>query len=138
MYRPQVVLSSIALITLFIILFLLPVLIHYVNFSEVLDSSIYRIICCGVFISFSLCLYCASYIATKIVQVSLLKNHNVKRKLGISYKILDSKLISFIAIISLLIGFFLIIESVNIRINTGETNEHWSRYIAMLFLSFFL
>ena len=61
----------------------------------------------------------------------------MKRKLGISYKILDSKLISFIAIISLLIGFFLIIESVNIRINTGETNEHWSRYIAMLFLSFF-
>lgn len=137
MYRPEVILSTFALflLTTSILLMADPIYFYLKNFI-ILDSSIYRFIFSGLLLTISTSLFCVSFLSSKIVKVSLLKDHNTKTKKGLSYLILDSKLSTLLSIILLLFGIFLVKDSLIERIRTGQTNEHWSRYLSMLFLIF--
>jgi len=135
MYRPHVILTLFAFIVgvVSLVLMIEPIN-YYINFGEVKEFMIYRFCFSGLGSVITTLLFSVSFISEKIVRASILKSRNeISSKIFIG-RFFDSKLM-WVLIVSLLVaGFLLIGDSLKMRITTGETYEHWSRYIAMIFI----
>lgn len=130
LYRPQILLNTAAFI-FYIISFSLmynPIL-HYIIHKNVSDWMIYRFIVSDVFALIGVVLFSTSYILHNTVWLSLSEKVESNKTKGISVRFFDSKFSTVIAFVFMVFGIFIISDSILSRIETGKTNEHWSRYI---------
>jgi len=135
MYRPHVILITIAFfIAILSIALIVNPTIHYLKHKEVMDFAIYRFCFSGLGSILTTLLLSIAYISEKIVTVSILKSQkDISSKLFIG-KFFSSKLSWLFIVFLLITGFLLVSDSLVSRITTGATNEHWSRYVAMIFI----
>jgi len=92
---------------------------------------IYRFLVAEVSGIIALLLLSISSITNNVVHFSL--PSKTARKKTITYYIFEYRMAIYISILCFLIGTLLIFNSIWHRITTGLTNEHWSRYITMVF-----
>lgn len=95
------------------------------------DWMIYRFLVADVSALISLLLFAVSSITQNVVQFSL-QSKNIHKK-NVLYFIFEHRMAIVISIIFYVVGSLLVFNSVWSRITTGLTNEHWSRYITMMF-----
>jgi glycosyltransferase involved in cell wall biosynthesis len=111
--------------------FMISPIVTYLKFHYVQEDMIYRFLGCNVLAIIAMLLLSISTISSNVIHFTL--QDNLIRKKTILYYVFESKLAIFLSILSFLIGTLLVYNSVWHRITTGVTNEHWSRYITMMF-----
>lgn len=137
LYKPNRLLNLAAAVSLLAALAVIAEpAFYYLRNRSLLDWMIYRFIVSNILGVLSLLFFSASYLSEKMVKITLSKDINmINENKSLVAKVYNSKLIWVIATVFFITGVGMVIQSVIERINTGHTNEHWSRYIA---LSFFL
>lgn len=78
--------------------------------------------------------FMASFISERIVGITLSSSTEERPLQIITSKFFKSGLSHWVAGLCVVIGLALVANSLFDRLTTGETNEHWSRYIVMSFL----
>lgn len=133
MYRPQLLLMAAGIIFLALSLVLIfePTVFYFSN-TIVLDTSLYRIIIAYLGFITSVILFSSSYLTERIVRIALLKDHSKKSKKIFVSRFFESGYSWFGIILIVLIGLAMVSSSFMERILTGETYEHWSRYLTMM------
>ena len=130
LYRPQVIFNTLALLVLFLaVVFMFSPINFYLNTHSVQEEMIYRFIVSEVLCVFSFLLFSSSYIVQSTIRLSILDTKDFDNKKGLSAYFFESRISTYLASFLIIIGFMSIFNSLLSRIETGETNEHWSRYI---------
>ena len=131
MYQPQKILLPVSI--LFYVFggsLLIGPLMHYIAYHNVEEWMIYRVITGGIFATIGTLFLTGAYLTYKIVSETI----NLAVKKNLMYRFFNSWVLWAIVLLFLGTGFGLVFHSVVVRLETGHTNEHWSRYIAMCFL----
>lgn len=136
LYRPQVIFNSIAsfLLCISFLLMFHPISYYYIHL-QVADWMIYRFIIAETFGLTAVVLFSSSFVLHNTVWLSLSNSIEKEKIHGSIVSFFKSKLTTFFALVLILVSVLLIWKSINTRLSTGHTNEHWSRYIAFSFLS---
>jgi len=136
LYRPQVIFNSIASFLLCIsFLLMFHPISYYYSHLQVADWMIYRFIIAETFGLTAVVLFSSSFVLHNTVWLSLSNSIEKEKIHGSIVSFFKSKLTTFFALVLILVSVLLIWKSINTRLSTGHTNEHWSRYIAFSFLS---
>jgi len=106
--------------------------IYYLQNHSLLEWMIYRFIVSSLFIIGSALSFSAAYFSEKIVRVTVLKNVDSSKPRSINARFFDGVWVWVTSILLLLLGGSLVEASVLHRLKMRTTDEHWSRYIAML------
>ncbi|MES2287016.1 MAG: glycosyltransferase family 2 protein [Bacteroidota bacterium] len=133
LYIPYKIFNLIAVCCLSIALLIIasPFLFYLKNhFLE--DWMIYRFVVSTVFGLIGIILLSISHITYNVVCFTL--QPNAKQNKTILYYIFEHSTSILIALLCYLTGTLLVFNSIWERFATGLTNEHWSRYIAMIIL----
>lgn len=130
LYKPNVIFNILGFILIVgTILTMITPISFYLQNTAIEEWMIYRFVVSSLMILISLLFLTTSGIAERIVNITLF-DQNDQSKYSLLYRILNSKF-TYIAIIALFIsGFSLVYNSLIERLTTGQTFEHWSRYIA--------
>ncbi len=130
-YQPQRVLLPISLLSYLmgIALLIIPVS-HYLQYHNVEDWMIYRIIFAGIFSIIGTLFLSGAYLTYRVVSETISSSPSK----NIIHRFFNSWLIWAVIILAIVAGLGLVFSSVVTRIETGHTNEHWSRYLGMSFL----
>jgi len=136
LYRPQVIFNSIAsfLLCISFLLMFHPISYYYIHL-QVADWMIYRFIIAETFGLTAVVLFSSSFVLHNTVWLSLSNSIEKEKIHGSIVSFFKSKFTTFFALVLILVSVLLIWKSINTRLSTGHTNEHWSRYIAFSFLS---
>jgi glycosyltransferase involved in cell wall biosynthesis len=136
LYRPQIIFNTIASVFL---LFSLSIMFepigHYLSQKRVEEWMIYRFITAESLSIFAFFMFCSSFILHNTIWLSMSNDIKNDKTKGIIYSFFNSKFSTFVAIGSILFGIAMVWESLSTRIATGETHEHWSRYIGFSFFT---
>lgn len=133
LYAPYRVFSFFAgVFLLSAFLLLISPLNFYLTNQRVEDWMFYRIVFSSVFLIISFLLLGISNITRNVVDFTL--RPNTVRQRTILYYIFENHTAIFIALLGYAAGTVLVFNSLVSRLTTGLTNEHWSRYIAMIVL----
>lgn len=134
LYRPNRLLSLVG--TCFVLgmlaLITFPIL-NYLKLHIIEDWMIYRLVISCLFGISATLFFSASFITEKIVSITISRPSNEIKKGSLVRRIYSSKMIWFLPFLATVLGLTLIGGSLYDRLVLGETYEHWSRYIAMLF-----
>ncbi|MDP6908596.1 MAG: hypothetical protein QF371_03775, partial [Flavobacteriales bacterium] len=133
LYKPNRLLSLIGygFVLMAILLMIFPI-INYIGKSVIEDWMIYRMIVSNLLAISAMLFFSASFITEKMVSITVSRSTNKKRQSLVS-RIYSSKIIWIIPLLGVLLGLSLVGDSLLNRVLMGETNEHWSRYVAMSF-----
>jgi MFS family permease len=133
LYRPArpLILCAILLFTIGALL-MLPPLQYYLQSRKVLEWMIYRFLVSNLFGTAGCLCFCAGYLTEQIAEIALSTEISKARK-SFLQRFFQGPWLWAVAILLILIGGALVSGSVLQRIETGETYEHWSRYIVMTF-----
>ena len=115
-----------------LLLMILPIG-FYLQHGMLEDWMNYRFMVSGLLANVALILFLASFMAERIGGIVFDVQPESKALRIPSSKFFVSGFSHFLAAASLISGIALVGNSLIERIVTGETNEHWSRYIAMSF-----
>jgi glycosyltransferase involved in cell wall biosynthesis len=135
LYRPLRLFATLGVVSLAVAVgLMLGPFIHYVRYRNVSEVMIYRFIISDLAGVTAFLLLSAGYIAQRIVTLTLFSgadNRGLSRLLCRFFKARW-----FWAVPALLVvgGVSLVMYSFFERLSTGETFEHWSRFVAMSFL----
>ena len=136
LYRPQVIFNSVALLLfVFSALLMLQPVSFYMSHHKVAEWMIYRFIVSETFALTGMVLLSSSFVLHNTVWLSLSNNIEKEKISGIVVSFFKSKISTVLALGFLIVGLILIWNSLNTRLTTGHTHEHWSRYIAFSFLT---
>ena len=134
LYRPQIIINVLSLAFLLIsFLIMLQPVFNYIQSSYIEDWMIYRFIFAEVFGVLSFILFSFSFLLQNAVQLSLNLNKRNENAQSITAAFFKSKFSLFLGLFFLILGFTFISGSLLDRLESGHTNEHWSRYIAFSF-----
>ena len=134
LYRPQIIINFLSLAFLLVsFLIMLQPVFNYFQSSYVEDWMIYRFIFAEVFGVLSVILFSFSFLLQNAVQLSLNLNKRNENTQSIAAAFFKSKFSLFLGLFFLILGFTFISGSLLDRLESGHTNEHWSRYIAFSF-----
>jgi glycosyltransferase involved in cell wall biosynthesis len=135
LYQPQrlLLLTSFVFLAFGAALMLEPIL-FYLQQQRVEEDMIYRFLVSTIFGLFFALLVAASYLTEKIVTITLSRNFDASPNRSALYRFFNSYGLWVISIGFFIAGTLLISDSLITRLKTGETNEHWSRYIVTVFL----
>ena len=135
LYRPQVLFNSISfLFWILTSLIMLEPTLYYFTSKKVSEWMIYRFIIADVLGLAAVVLFSTSYLLKTSVSLSLSDNLINQKNKGWTSKFFESKISSIVGLLMISFGVSIIFGSIVDRIETGQTNEHWSRYIAFSFL----
>ena len=136
LYRPQVIFNTAAVFLLLIagILMVQPIGFYFSN-HKVAEWMIYRFIVSETFAVTAMILLSSSFVLHNTVWLSLSNSIEKEKISGIVVTFFKSTFSTILALVLLITGLVLIWNSVNSRLTTGHTHEHWSRYIAFSFFS---
>lgn len=134
LYRPQVIFNSLAVfVTLLAGIVMLQPLNYYFQFHRVEEVMIYRFIVGEVLGVFAFLLFASSYIVQSTIRLSILDSSDFNSRKGTASAFFESKFSTVVAFVLLVVGFVSIFNSLIIRLETGKTYEHWSRYFLFSF-----
>ena len=132
LYVPYKIFSLVALLCL---LFALVIMANPISFylqnHFVEETMIYRFLVADVSGLIALLLLSISSITNNVVHFSLMSKETQRK--NALYYIFEHRIAIFISVACYIIGSLLVVNSVWHRLTTGLTNEHWSRYITMIF-----
>ncbi len=132
LYRPNIMFNLFSLFALLVgILLMIKPTSFYLGNSFVEEWMIYRFILSSFAITVSALALISSGISERIVSMTLFDKNN-EQEYSIVYRFLASKFMWIIIILLAIIGLWFTYQSFLERLTTGETTEHWSRYVAML------
>jgi glycosyltransferase involved in cell wall biosynthesis len=132
LYVPYKIFSLVAsLCILFALVIMATPITFYVQKHFLEDWMIYRFLVADVAGLIALLLLAISSITSNVVHFSLQSKQT--RKKNILYYLFEHNIAIFISVLCYIIGSLLIVNSIWHRLTTGLTNEHWSRYITMIF-----
>lgn len=106
-------------------------IIFYFQYHCVQDEMIYRFLVSAVLGIMSIMLLSVSSISHNVIHFTLQSER--ARKKTLLFYLFEHRMALYISVVLYLFGTLLVYSSVWHRIITGNTNEHWSRYISMLF-----
>jgi hypothetical protein len=134
LYRPQVIFNSLAVfVSLLAGIVMLQPLNYYFQFHRVEEVMIYRFIVGEVLGVFAFLLFASSYIVQSTIRLSILDSSDFNSRKGTASAFFESKISTVVAFVLLVVGFVSIFNSLIIRLETGKTYEHWSRYFLFSF-----
>jgi len=132
LYRPNIMLNLFSLFALLVaVLLMIKPTSFYLGNSFVEEWMIYRFILASFAITASALAFVGSGISERIVNMTLF-NKTDEKKYSLVYRFLASKFAWVLIIGFAVVGLWFTYQSFIERLTTGETTEHWSRYIAML------
>ena len=132
LYVPYKIFSLVAVLCmLFAIAIMASPISFYLQNHFVEETMIYRFLVADVSGLIALLLLSISSITSNVVHFSLMSKETRRR--NILYYTFEHRIAIIISIACYVIGSLLIVNSVWHRLTTGLTNEHWSRYITMIF-----
>jgi glycosyltransferase involved in cell wall biosynthesis len=134
LYRPNRVLTALAVLCFLcaVGLMLVPVA-HYAHNHVLEDWMIYRFVVSNTIALLSVLLFSSSYLSEMTVRMALSNTPIGEWGGSLVYRMYSSPFVWVVVMMSLALGMMLIGESLFHRLKDGETNEHWSRYLAMSF-----
>ena len=136
LYRPQIIFNTFSFFTGIISLLIMWMpIVHYMRNYTVEEWMIYRFIVAELFAITSLLFFSSSFLLQKTVWLSISSNIKNNVKKGLAVRFFSSNISTILSFASIILGFSFIWASFTSRINTGMTNEHWSRYIAFSFFT---
>jgi glycosyltransferase involved in cell wall biosynthesis len=134
LYRPQIIINVLSILFLLVsFLIMFQPILNYIESSYIEDWMIYRFIFAEVFGVLSFILFSFSFLLQNAVQLSLNLNKRNENAQSIAAAFFKSKFSLFLGLFFLILGFTFISGSLLDRLESGHTNEHWSRYIAFSF-----
>ena len=132
LYRPARPLAIVGLVALAVaVAWMLRPIWYYVEHHRVLEWMIYRFLVSHVLGTIAALLLCASYLAAKVVKIARLAGERSPD--GVWSRFLSSRLFWLVPAVCFLGGGALVLASFLELLRTGETYEHWSRFVAMSF-----
>jgi len=107
-------------------------MIYYVANRSVLPWSLYRFLVSDVCGIGSCLMFCAAYLTDRIASIALVEEVKGNSRRLVT-RFFRGPWFWVAPALSAVIGVSLVLHSVVERLRTGETTEHWSRYVAMSF-----
>ncbi len=120
-----------AFFLLFAFALMLNPILFYIPNHYLLEEMIYRFLVSDVFGIIGVLLLSMSSLSRNVVY-STLQSKKVRKK-TLVYYMFEHPTAIVLSIICFIIGSALIFNSIYQRLTTAHTNEHWSRYITMIF-----
>jgi glycosyltransferase involved in cell wall biosynthesis len=133
LYRPARPLKLIAAaLLLAAVVLMLPPMLYYVQHRKVLEWMIYRFLVSNLFGTGACLWFCASYLTEQMSEIALSSEIKSVRP-TLSRLFFQSGWLWAAAGLFVLAGGVLVLGSFLQLLQTGETYEHWSRFIVMTF-----
>ena len=120
-----------AFFILFATVLMINPILYYISNHSVADDMIYRFLVADVSGIIGILFLSMSSISRNVVYASI--QPKKERKKTFVFYVFEHPFAIVLSIICFAIGTLLVIKSVLIRLATAHTNEHWSRYISMIF-----
>ena len=132
LYRPSRPLAIVGLIAFAMAAaWMMRPILYYVEHHRVQEWMIYRFLVSQVLGTIAALLLCASYLTAKIVKIALPAGERSGDRVRGS--LLRSRLLWLVPAACFVVGGALVLASFLELVRTGETYEHWSRFVAMSF-----
>jgi hypothetical protein len=132
LYRPSRPLAIVGLVPLAVaVAWMTHPIVYYVEHFRVQEWMIYRFLVSHVLGTIAMLLFSASYLTSKIVRITLPTGEGSLDK--IRSPLLTSRWFWLLPGACFLAGGSLVLASLLELLRTGETYEHWSRFVAMSF-----
>jgi glycosyltransferase involved in cell wall biosynthesis len=132
LYRPSRPLALIGLVALAVAsAWMMRPVLYYLEHQRVQEWMIYRFLVSHVLGTIAGLLLCASYLTAKIVKIA--RPVGERSQDDIRSRLLTSRLFWLVPGVCFLAGGALVLASFLELLRTGETYEHWSRFVAMSF-----
>lgn len=132
LYRPARPLAIVGLVALAVaVAWMLRPIWYYVEHHRVQEWMIYRFLVSHVLGTIAALLLCASYLTAEIVKIA--RSAGERSPDSIWSRFLSSPLFWLVPAVCFLGGGALVLASFLELLRTGETYEHWSRFVAMSF-----
>lgn len=127
LYRPSRPLALIGLVALAVAsAWMMRPILYYLEHLRVQEWMIYRFLVSHVLGTIAALLLCASYLTAKIVKIA-------RPATEVRSRLLTSRLFWLVPAVCFFAGGVLVLASFLELLRTGETYEHWSRFVAMSF-----
>lgn len=127
LYRPSRPLAIVGLVALAVAsAWMMGPILYYLEHHRVQEWMIYRFLVSHVLGTIAALLLCASYLTAKIVKIA-------RPATEVRSRLLTSRLFWLVPGVCFLAGGVLVLASFLELLRTGETYEHWSRFVAMSF-----
>jgi len=127
LYRPSRPLALIGLVALAVAsAWMMRPILYYLEHLRVQEWMIYRFLVSHVLGTIAALLLCASYLTAKIVKIA-------RPATEVRSRLLTSRLFWLVPAVCFFVGGVLVLASFLELLRTGETYEHWSRFVAMSF-----
>lgn len=127
LYRPSRPLALIGLVALAVAsAWMMRPILYYLEHLRVQEWMIYRFLVSHVLGTIAALLLCASYLTAKIVKIA-------RPATEVRSRLLTSRLFWLVPAVCFFAGGVLVLASFFELLRTGETYEHWSRFVAMSF-----
>jgi glycosyltransferase involved in cell wall biosynthesis len=132
LYRPSRPLALIGLVALAVAgTWMMGPILYYLEHRRVQEWMIYRFLVSQVLGTIAALLLCASYLTAKIVKIA--RPAGERSRDDIWSRLLTNRLFWLVPAACFLAGGVLVLASFLELLRTGETYEHWSRFVAMSF-----
>lgn len=106
-------------------------ILYYAEHHRVQEWMIYRFLVSQVLGTIAALFLCASYLTAKMVRIALRAGERSRDR--VRAPLLRSRLLWLVPAACFLVGGALVLASFLELVRTGETYEHWSRFVAMSF-----
>jgi glycosyltransferase involved in cell wall biosynthesis len=127
LYRPSRPLALIGLLALAVAsAWMMQPILYYLEHHRVQEWMIYRFLVSHVLGTIAALLLCASYLTAKIVKIA-------RPATEVRSRLLTSRLFWLVPAVCFFAGGVLVLASFLELLRTGETYEHWSRFVVMSF-----
>ncbi len=134
-YRPQIIINTVATLMALVTVFMISVpTVYYAINLRLEEWMIYRFIISELGALSTILLFSMSLILERTVNMSVSGRKGMK-PFDFRVLIFGSGYSIPVAILSVIIGFSFIWDSLSTRLIEGITSEHWSRYIAFSFFT---
>ena len=132
LYRPARPLAIVGLIAFALAsAWMMRPIVFYLEHHRVQEWMIYRFLVSQVLGTIAALLLCASYLTAKMVKIA--RPSGERSRGDVWSRLLTSRLFWLVPAVCFLVGGALVLASFLELLRTGETYEHWSRFVAMSF-----
>ena len=132
LYRPSRPLAVVGLVALAVAsAWMMRPIVFYLEHHRVQEWMIYRFLVSHVLGTIAALLLCASYLTAKMVKIARPDGEGSPD--NVWSRVLTSRLFWLVPAACFLVGGGLVLASFLELLRTGETYEHWSRFVAMSF-----
>ena len=135
LYRPNRLLAGAAFVPLLVaVLLMIEPTAFYLDHGRLQEWMIYRFVVSGLLGLSAALLFCAGHLAQRIVEITLVIDPEGRSPGGPLGRILLTRWFWVVPAALVVLGGALVVSALVDLIQTGHTDEHWSRFLVMSFL----